>query len=100
MKSVGRNALNKTTVHKWMSLNKEGRTSAEDAPRTGRPTLTKRLEAKDRIEVALLETRKVSVSDLATQLNILVTIVYRILTEDSDVISRMPTWVPHILSDD
>lgn len=100
VKCVGNNALQKTAVHKWISSYKQGRTSAEDKPREGRPTSTTRLEARDKIKKALMETRRVSVSDLAAQLNIPHTTVYRTLTEDLGLVSRMATWVPHTLNDD
>lgn len=97
--SCGESALPRSSVFDWARQFKEGRTSIEDRPRSGRPT-----EATDEHHVQLVEAEikddpRQTCEQIAYTLGISNPIVQRILTEHLNKRKVAARFVPHFFSD-
>lgn len=99
-KAVGKNALNLRSVENWMKSYKEGRTSAEDACRSGRPESSSTEEIRQAIQEALSETRRWSIDKLSARVGAPPSTVRLILTKDLGLIKKISRWVPHVMSEE
>ena len=66
---------------------------------SGRPTSELRNNSRELVQQAINADPDLSLPDLATQLNLSESMVYRIITDDLDNQWMHTRWVPHILTD-
>jgi len=78
------NAMKKTAVYKWVKRFAEGRESATDEKRSGRPATSRTEENIAKIRHIVRENRRLTVRNIAVQVNIDTETVRKILTEDLD----------------
>lgn len=87
-----------TTVHKWAKEFRQGRTSLEDDPRSGRPKSSSTPEIVQKIHEAVLQDRRLKVSDIANRMDISTERVHFILRNELDMKKLTARWVPRFLT--
>ena len=87
-------------VHTWVSEFKRGRTSCEDAPRTGRPNEVTTPEMIEKIHKLVLEDRRIKVRQIAEITGISTERVHFILHEQLQMKKLCARWVPRLLTVD
>jgi len=78
----GDNAMKKTAVYKWVKRFSEGRESATDEERSGRPAISRTEESIAKVRQIVHENRRLTVRSIAEHVNIDRETVRKILTED------------------
>ena len=81
----GDSAMKKTAVYKWVKRFSEGRESVTDEERSGRPATSRTEENIKKIRQIVRENRRLTVRNIAEQVNIDRETVRKILTEDLDM---------------
>lgn len=87
-----------TTVHKWATEFRQGRTSLEDDPRSGRPKSSSTSEIVQKVHEMVLQDRRLKVSDIATSMDISTERVHFILHKELDMKKLTARWVPRLLT--
>jgi hypothetical protein len=97
--AYGNETLNRSNVCKWYSRFRDGRELVEDDERGGRPKST-RTEVNIAAAAADLvkNIRPIASRMIAESMNILKTVVLRILKEDSEKRKLCARFVPHSLT--
>ena len=94
------NAMKKTAVYKWVKCFSEGRESVTNEERSGRPVTSRTKENIVTIRQILSEIRRMTVRNIAEQVNIDRTTVRKILTEDLDMRKVCAKMVPKDLTEE
>lgn len=81
-KCFGNNSLKKTVVYQWHERFKSGRESIEDDERNGRPSTSKTDENIDKVTKMLVNNRKLTIREIAEDLNSAYGSVQDILVND------------------
>ena len=81
----GDSAIKKTAVYKWVKYFSEGRESATDEERSGRPATSRTEENIAKVRQIMRENRRLTVRRIAEQVNIDRETVRKILTEKLDM---------------
>lgn len=81
-KCFGNDSLKKTVVYQWHERFKSGRESIEDDERSGRPSTSKTDENIDKVKEMLVKNRKLTIREIAEDLNIAYGSVQDILVND------------------
>ena len=97
-KTVKANALEHSTVFKWMKRFRGGITSIEDQDRSGRLRNAITEEAVQQIEELLEESHNWSLRELAARSGIPRETVRRILNDELNLVKISVKWVTRILS--
>lgn len=87
-------------IHKWFTEFRCGRTSTEDAPRSGRPIEVTTSEMITKIHDIVLEDRRVKLREIATTVKISYERVFNILHEHLHMKKLSARWVPRLLTVD
>lgn len=69
-KAFGDSAMSKTRAYEWFNSFKEGREVVEDLPRSGRPSTSTTDDNINKIKKLVLQNRRFSVRELASELSI------------------------------
>lgn len=93
----GDNALSKSQVYEWVSRFKEGSASLKDKERPGRPRTSITPDNVRIVEKCVMEDRRVTVSDIATQCGISTGSVVEILHDHLQMAKLSARWVPKLL---
>jgi len=93
-------APSRTTVYRWFSEFKMGRTSTEDAPRSGRPKEATNAEIVKQVHRIVLSDRKVKLRELAEAVGILKVRAGYILHDVLEMKKLLARWVPRLLTVD
>lgn len=99
-KAVGRKALNKNTVGRWLTRFRRGDPATNDARGGDRSDPTVRQERISQIIELLEETKRTSVYVISRRLGIPKTSVHHILKEDLHLAKKLGRYVPDELTDD
>lgn len=91
-------APSRTTVYRWFSEFKMGRTSTEDAPRSGRPIEATNSEIVKQVHRIVLDDRKVKLRELAEAVGISKERVGYILHDVLEMKKLSARWVPRFLT--
>ncbi|XP_052755721.1 protein GVQW3-like [Galleria mellonella] len=78
----GDDAVKEPTVHKWLKRFREGRESVQDDPRSGRPSTSHSDENVERIRTCVNGDRRLTVRQVAEELNLGKTVVHEILRNE------------------
>jgi len=81
-KCFGNDSLKKTVVYQWHERFKNGRESIEDDERSGRPSTSKTDENIDKVKEILVNNHKLTIREIAEDLNIAYGSVQDILVND------------------
>jgi len=79
-KAYGDSTMSKTRAYEWFSAFKEGREVLEDLPRSGRPSTSTTNDNIEKIKHLVLQNRRFSVRELASEVNIDKMTVHGIIT--------------------
>ena len=101
LKSVyGDNVVILKTVYKWYERFKSGNESVEDEQRSGRPSTTKTDENVQKVAKMVRSNRRLTIRELAEELNISYGSVQSILTDDLQMRRVSAKFVPRLLRDE
>jgi transposase len=89
-----------STIKKWVSEFKRGRTSLEADPREGRPKSATTLEIIEQVHDMLLDDRQMKVLEISKTTGISKERVGYILHEKLDMKKLCARWVPRLLTAD
>lgn len=87
-----------TTVKRWVSEFKKGRTSTKDEPRPGRPVEVTTPEMTEKIHKIVLEDRRLKLSEIAEAVNISKERAGNILNNILGMHKLCARWVPRLLT--
>jgi hypothetical protein len=79
--SFGETALSRSKTSEWYSRFKNGRTSIDDDPHTGRPSTARTNETVDRVNAVIRGNRRLTIREIADELNLLYGTNQAILTQ-------------------
>jgi hypothetical protein len=96
----GDNAMKRTAVYKGVKRFSEGRESATDEERSGRPATSRTEENIPKIRQIVLENRRLTVRSIAEQVNMEGETVWKILYEDLDMRKVCAKMVPKELTEE
>lgn len=96
----GDDAVKEPTVHKWLKRFREGRESVQDDPRSGRPSTSHSDENVERIRTCVNGDRRLTVRQVAEELNLGKTVVHEILRNELQMKKICAKIVPKLLSPD
>lgn len=97
-KCFGNDSLKKTAVYQWHERFTLGRESVEDDERSGRPSTSKTDENIAKVKEILVENRKLTIRELADDLNIAYGSVQDIIVNDLDLRRVAAKLVPKDLN--
>lgn len=80
-KTYGESCMSKTQAYEWYKAFKEGREVVIDLPRSGRPSTSTNDENIDKIKKLVLKNRRMSLRELAQEVNISFKSVHNIMTD-------------------
>jgi transposase len=86
--------MKKTVVYKWVTRFSEGRESATDEERSGRPTTSRTGENIAKVRQIVRENRRLTVRSISEQRDMDRETVRKILTEDLDMMKVCAKMVP------
>ena len=98
--SLGDNAMKKTAVYKWVKRFSEGRGSVTDEERSGRPATSRTEENIAKDPQIVRENRRLTVRNIAEQVNNDRETVRKILAEDLDMRKVCAKMVPQELTEE
>ena len=93
-------ALSPTQTKEWFKRFKNGRESVESEPRSGRPCTSRNKEVKDQVREEVLNDRRVTVREIAVEVEISTGSVHSILTEDLRMRRVSAKFVPKLLTEE
>lgn len=97
-KAFGDNCMSKTRIYEWYNRFKNGRESVDSDARSGRPSLTTTPQNIERVRLAIMEDRRLTVRELESDLGIPKTIVWEILTEKLGMTRVCAKFIPKLLT--
>ncbi|GFO20039.1 histone-lysine N-methyltransferase SETMAR [Plakobranchus ocellatus] len=100
VENYGEHAMSMTQVYQWCSCIKDGRTSLQDEPRSGRPNTANNDWNTARVDELIKVDRRVKLNEISLKLDILKTNVYEIVHDKLGYRKVSARWVPKILSDE
>ena len=95
----GDDTIDKSNVHRWMKKFKEGETSIEDKPRSGRPSTATTDTNRQRVDELIRADRRVTIRELAAQLDCGHNALQK-MVEDFGYRKVCAKWVPRQLTPD
>ena len=87
-----------TPIKEWYRRFKNGRTSVDSDPRSGRPSLTTTLEKIERVRLAIEGDRRLTVRELENDLGIPKTTVWDILNKILGMTRVCANFIPTLLT--
>ena len=94
----GEDALSYSTVRRWVSLFREGRTSVQDAPRPGAPKMSTHTDKLSEVKEYVESYPHSSVEEVANHVGISTGSAHTILKVDLELRKVQVRWVPHCLT--
>jgi hypothetical protein len=98
--AFGEEAMCRTQKYKWWKSFKEGRTSVDDDPRSGRPPTSKTEDNAAKVREVIRSNRRLTVREVAEEVRISKTVCHEILTENLGMHHIAAKFVPRLLTDD
>jgi len=92
--------MGRTQTYEWWKRFKEGRTSVDDDPRSGRPSTSKTDDNVAKVCEVIRSNRRLTIREVAEEVSISKTVCHEILTENLDMHRIAAKFVPHLLTDD
>ena len=98
--AFGEEAMCRTQTYEWWKRFKEGRTSVEDDPRSGRPSMSKTDDNVANVREVVLSNLRLTVRVVAEEVSISKTGCHEILPENLGMHHIEVKFVPRLLTDD
>jgi AraC-like DNA-binding protein len=98
--AFGETALSRSKTFEWYSRFKNGRTSIDDDPHTGRPSTARTNETVDRVNAVIRGNRRLTIREIADELNLSFGTCQTILTQDLGMRRMSAKLVPRLLTQD
>jgi len=98
--AYGEDAMSRTQVFDWFRRFKEGRTSVERDPRSGRPSTSRNEEMIAKVRAIVRNNRRWTVREIEDNCRICVGSCDAILTDDLHMKRARAKFVPRLLKDD
>jgi len=86
------------TVKRWASRFRDGNSSVEDAPRSGRPVSATDESVVEQVRNLVAEDRRVTVAEVSTEVGISSGSAWEILHNKLEKRKKCARWVPHVLT--
>ena len=96
--AFGEDAMGPTSIKEWYNRFKDGRTSAESDSRSGRPSTSRNDAVIDQVRALVLEDRRITVRELADEVDISIGSVHSLLREDLALRRVAAKFVPRLLT--
>jgi len=93
-------AMCRTQTYEWRKRFKEGRTSVDDDPRSGRPSTSKTDENVAEVREVIRSNRRLTVREVAEEASISKTVCRETLTENLGLHRISAKFVPRLLTDE
>jgi histone-lysine N-methyltransferase SETMAR len=93
-------ALSRSKAFEWYSRFKNGRTSIDEYPHTGRPSMTRTNVTVDRVNAVFRGNRRLTIREIADELNLSFGTCPAILTQDLGMRRVSAKLVPWLLTQD
>lgn len=94
----GSACIHRRNVYKWAQEFRQGRNSIVDSSRCGRPTVVATDALKLDVEKRIKSNRKITVEELAHELDVSVGTVHKIIRSDLNFTKKCAHWIPRVLS--
>jgi hypothetical protein len=98
--AFGETVLSRFKTFEWYSRFKNGRTSIDDDPHTGRPSTARTNETVDRVNAVTLGNRRSTIREITDELILSFGTCQAILTQDLGVRRVSAKLVPRLLTQD
>ena len=98
--AFGDNCLSRSRIFEWYSRVKEGRTSIEDDPLSGRPTTSRTEELINSLRDLINTNRRLTIREIAEELGVSYGTCQTIITEDLGMRRISAKFVPRLLTPD
>ncbi|GFO19974.1 histone-lysine N-methyltransferase SETMAR [Plakobranchus ocellatus] len=92
--------MSMTQVYQWCSCIKDGRTSLQDEPRSGRPNTANNDWNTARVDELIKVDRRVKLNEISLKLDIPKTNIYDIVHDQLGYCKVSARWAPKILSEE
>ncbi|GFO21755.1 histone-lysine N-methyltransferase SETMAR [Plakobranchus ocellatus] len=100
VENYGEHAMAMTQVYQWCTWFKDGRTSLQDEPRSGRPNTANNDWNTARVDELIKVGRRVKLKEISLKLDIPKTNDYEIVHDKLGYCKVSARWVPKLLSDE
>jgi transposase len=97
--AFGEEAMCRTQTYEWLKRFKEGRTSVDDDPHSGRPS-TSKTDNVAKVREVVRSNRHLTVREVAEEVSISKTVCHKILTKNLGMHRIAAKFVPRLLTDD
>lgn len=94
----GSHCLHFSNIFRWMQRFKQGEISIQDEPRSGRPAAAMDDYYVDKVKECVDKDRRMTCEEIASEVGVSHSSVYRILTERLGMKKISARWVPHCLT--
>jgi len=91
-------AMGRTQTYGWWKCFREGRTSVDDDPRSGRPSMSK-TDNVAKVREVIHSNRRLTVREVAEEVSISKTVCHEILIENLGIHCIAAKFVPRLLTD-
>jgi histone-lysine N-methyltransferase SETMAR len=98
--AFGETTLSRSKTFEWYSRFKNGRTSIDDDLRTGWPSMARTNEAVDHVNTVIRGNRRLTIIEIANELNLSFNTYQAILTQDLGMRCVSAKLVPPLLTQD
>ncbi|VEN48079.1 unnamed protein product [Callosobruchus maculatus] len=98
--AYGEATLDQSNVYRWYKMFSEGREDVNDEERAGRPSTSTTDENIDKVKKIVLANRRITVREVAEDLNISIGSCHSILTNDLGMSRIAAKFVPKLLNFD
>ncbi|PNF32294.1 hypothetical protein B7P43_G16679 [Cryptotermes secundus] len=80
--AFGDDAMSNSWIKEWYNHFKDGRTSVDSEPCSGRPSTSRNENVIEQVQTLVMEDRRITVRELANEIGVGTGLVHSILTED------------------
>ncbi|PNF41749.1 hypothetical protein B7P43_G03429 [Cryptotermes secundus] len=96
--AFGDDAMSNSRIKEWYNRFKDGRTSVDSEPRSGRPSTSRNENVIEQVRTLVMEDCHITVRELANEIGVSIGSVHSILTEDLGRRRVSAKFVPKLLT--
>ncbi|PNF43029.1 hypothetical protein B7P43_G08778 [Cryptotermes secundus] len=96
--AFGDDAMSNSRIKEWYNRFKDGRTSVDSEPRSGRLSTSRNENVIEQVRTLVMEDRRITVRELANEIGVRIGSVHLILTEDFGMRRVSAKFVPKLLA--
>jgi len=98
--AYGEDCLSRTQCYEWYQLFKSGRTSIEDDPKSGRPSLSTGNNHIEKLRSVIRENRRLTIREVSEEVGICKSSCHTILTQKLKLHRVAAKFVPRLLTEE